>query len=88
VATLLSRQRARLAAVAAVFGVPPLRRLELAFLGFSIAEWATWVAILVYAYQVGRSATVGLVAALQLLPAAVAVPLLATAPIGCPGIEP
>jgi MFS family permease len=79
VATLLSRQRARLAAVAAVFGVPPLRRLESAFLGFAMAEWATWVAILVYAYQVGGSATVGLVAALQLLPAAMAAPLLATA---------
>ena len=68
-----------MAAVAAVFGQPPLRRLELAFFGFGLAEWATWVAILVYAYEVGGSATVGLVAALQLLPAAVAAPLLATA---------
>jgi Cyclic nucleotide-binding domain/Major Facilitator Superfamily len=75
----LWRQRAKLAAVAAVFGVPPLRRLELAFLGFAVAERATFVAILVYAYGVGGSSTVGVVAAVQLLPAAVAAPLIATA---------
>ena len=77
--TLLSRQRAKVAAVAAVFGVPSLRRLELAFLGFGLAERATLVATLVYAYRVGGSTTVGVVSAIQLLPAAVAAPLIATA---------
>ncbi len=77
--TLLSRQKAKVAAVAAVFGVPPLRRLELAFLGFGLAERAILVATLVYAYRVGGSATVGVVLAIQLLPAAVTAPLIATA---------
>ena len=32
---------------------PGLLRVELAYVGFNVAEWATWVSILAFAYQVG-----------------------------------
>jgi MFS family permease len=52
-----------------------LRRALLAFLVFSVAEWATWITLLVWAYDergVGAAATVSVV---QLLPAVVVAPL-------------
>ena len=54
---------------------PGLRRALLPFVLFSIAEWATWIALLVWAYDlrgVGGAATVSVV---QLLPAILAAPL-------------
>jgi MFS family permease len=66
----------RLAGVArAVSGNPGLLRVELAFVGFNVAEWATWVSILAFAYQVGGAAATGLVAVVQLVPAALVAPL-------------
>ena len=41
-----------------------------AYLGFSVAEMANFIAILIYAYEVGGSPALGLVAFLQLAPAA------------------
>ena len=58
-----------------VAGNSGLLRVELAFVGFNIAEWATWVAVLAFAYQVGGAAATGLVAVVQLLPAALVAPL-------------
>jgi predicted MFS family arabinose efflux permease len=46
----------------------------LAFLAFSIAEHATWLAVLFYALQRGGPKEVGLVAVLQLAPAVAATP--------------
>jgi len=52
-----------------------LRRALLAFLVFSVAEWATWITLLVWAYDergVGAAATVSVA---QLLPAVLVAPL-------------
>ena len=43
--------------VRTVSGNPGLLRVELAFVGFNVAEWATWVSILAFAYGVGGAAT-------------------------------
>lgn len=55
-----------------------LRRVLPAYLAFSAAEFGTWVAILLYAYEATGPASVGLVALLQLLPAAVVAPAAST----------
>ena len=55
-----------------------LRRVLPAFLVFSAAEYGTWVAILLYAYEQTGPASVGLVALLQLVPAGLVAPAAAT----------
>jgi MFS family permease len=58
-----------------VFANDDLRRVELAYLLFEMAKWGTRVAILVVAYQQGGAAETGLVATIQLIPAAIFAPL-------------
>ena len=58
---------------------PLLRRLQMSFVGFAFAEHATWLAILVYAYNRGGVGEAGLVAMIQLLPAIVVAPFAAYA---------
>ena len=65
--------------VRTVSGNPGLLRAELAYVGFNVAEWATWVSILAFAYGVGGAAATGLVAVVQLVPAALVAPLAAIA---------
>lgn len=52
----------------AVLRVRALRRLEIAYLLFAVAEFGTWVSVLVYAFERGGAALAGAAAALQLLP--------------------
>ena len=59
----------------AVFANEDLRRVELAYLLFDMAKWGTRVAILVVAYEHGGATETGLVAAIQLVPAAIVAPL-------------
>jgi len=65
--------------VRTVSGNPGLLRVELAFVGFNVAEWATWVSILAFAYGVGGAAATGLVALVQLVPAALVAPVASVA---------
>jgi MFS family permease len=68
----------RLDVVASVLRHPALRRMAGAFLAFSIGEWATWVAIVIYAYARGGATEAGLIAFVQLVPSIISAPIAGT----------
>ena len=57
-----------------VFGNPNLRRVALAFIGFTAAEWGTWIAIMVFAYEASGVAAAAGIGVIQLIPAAIFAP--------------
>ncbi len=54
-----------------------VRRVEIAFAGFTMAEYGVWVAVLVYAYRHGGVNVTAAVAVAQLVPAGALAPVLA-----------
>jgi MFS family permease len=71
--------REQLAVVGSVMRDRRMLRIQLAFFGFNMTEYATWVAILVYAYHLGGASTAGVVAVVQLIPTVVLAPFAAYA---------
>jgi Cyclic nucleotide-binding domain/Major Facilitator Superfamily len=72
-----ARLRRSLDGFAAVAANRGLRRVVAAYGGFNVGEWATWIAILVFAYERGGAAETGLVAFVQLVPATLVAPVAA-----------
>jgi MFS family permease len=58
-----------LAVLRRVLANPALRRVLFAYFAFHVAEFSTWVGILLYAYERTGPASVGFVALIQLVPA-------------------
>lgn len=71
---LLGSAKGALRPLGEVFANPDLRRLELAWGGFYVGDWAHVVALAVYAYDSGGVLAVGVVGLLRVLPSAFAVP--------------
>jgi MFS family permease len=65
----------RLAVLRLVMSNRRLRRVVLAFLGFNLADWARWLAILLYAFDRGGAVEAGVISMLQLLPATIVAPI-------------
>jgi hypothetical protein len=57
---------------------PSIRRVVVAFATFNFAEWATWVAVLIYAFGRGGATEAGIVAFTMLVPAALVAPVVAS----------
>jgi MFS family permease len=68
----------RIAVLGSVLRDPSLRRITTAFLAYAIGEWATWVAVVIYAFGRGGAAEAGLVAFIQLVPTLVIAPISGT----------
>ena len=75
---ILARVGPPIRALRGVIGNRALRRAELAFALFNLAEASTWIAILVFAHQRGGTAATGVVGMVLLIPAGVVAPLAAT----------
>ncbi len=76
-ASLAPPSQGRTAVLLGVLRNRRLRRVLIAFLLFNVVEWATWIAVLVWAYGYGGVRAASLVALVQLVPAAVLAPGLA-----------
>jgi MFS family permease len=70
--------RRRVSVVGAALRNPSLARALFAFFVFNAAEWGTWIAMLVYAFDRGGTGAAALVAVIQLIPCALLAPVAAT----------
>lgn len=70
--------RGSVRALATVIADAGLRRAVVAYGGFYFAEWASWIAMLVYAFERGGATEAGVVALIQLIPASIVAPLAAS----------
>ncbi len=73
----VSRRSRRSRAFGSLAGNRALLRVLAAYLMFTLAEYAVWIAMLVFAYRRGGTAVAGLVAVAQLVPAAMVAPVVA-----------
>src|SRR5439155_6525110 len=64
---------ARFESLGDVFRSPELRRLQLAWGGFYVCEWTSFVALSIYAYRVGGAGAVGLLGLVRMLPSTLGV---------------
>jgi MFS family permease len=67
------RLAARFSSLTDVFRSPELRWLQLAWGGFYVSEWASFIALSIYAYGVGGAGAVGLLGLIRMLPATLGV---------------
>jgi MFS family permease len=74
---LLSHLGPPLRAVHAVIGNPSIRRMQLAFLLFNVAEPAMWIGLLLWAFDRGGTQAVGLITILCLVPTGILAPVAA-----------
>jgi MFS family permease len=58
----------------ASFRNPDLARAQLALVAFSICEWASFIALMVFAFEQGGVAAIGIISLVQLIPAALIAP--------------
>ena len=73
------RDEGRLGPLLRIVRHPHLRRLEVAFAFFAIAENATWITVIVFAFARGGVGEAGVVMVVQLAPAVVVAPFAAYA---------
>lgn len=66
--------RGRIGVIWEVAKSPALRRVELSYAGYSLAEYAVWLALLLFAYADGGVARTGQVATVMLIAGVVAAP--------------
>ena len=75
--SVIDRAAGSLRRFRAVMTNPGLGRAVAAYAFFNFAEWATWIAVLVYAYERGGATESGVVAFAMLVPATIVAPLAA-----------
>ena len=62
----------------AVLRTPALLRVTSAYFIFVTSEWATWIAMLVWAFDRGGASAAGLISVVQMVPATLAAPFAAS----------
>src|SRR5919204_2271368 len=70
---VLRQLAGRFSSLADVFRNPELRRLQLAWAGFYVSDWASFIALSIYAYRVGGAAAIGLLGVVRMLPSSLGV---------------